>query len=342
MQDDSKQPVSSQPAEAYARPEVAGVPPATTLPPASNASTLPIDPALLIVGGYLRFDMPCGKCGYNARALHIDALCPECATPVRASIDGFTMQSASPAYVRTLYKGLVLTLWGIVAMVVISVGSMVGGLLTGLIPGGLHPNFVMSLGVVAAVLLTTTTVAICIGMWYMTAEERSDRPFAPLHTPRLLTRGSAVVIALIAIWALVSQVFFQQGIRDLQQSMIAFRGQATQAQQAGQVPIAGILAIIKNMPWPALVSLIISTVLLTLAWCIGTMSAMAYCRWVGQRLRDRQVVTVCRVVFWLAPALLLLLGCVGFSAMLTQIVLAFACWRMSRLLKPLVLVQSGS
>jgi hypothetical protein len=56
---------------------------ATTTTTAADAS-LPSSPAAM-----LQHDIPCLRCGYNLRGLSGDGLCPECATPITASVIRF-------------------------------------------------------------------------------------------------------------------------------------------------------------------------------------------------------------------------------------------------------------
>lgn len=298
------------------------------------------DSSLTTLGGLVRFDMPCISCGYNLRSLDMRGICPECATQVAKSLDGFTMQTAPREYVALLHKGLVWTMWGIIATMLLMLGSFVLGAMLaarGLPAGGTRT--VMSFGNIAGVGVTIATACISLGIWWLTAQERSDRPFAPLHTPRLLARGGAIVIALLGVWTLVSQLFMQQGMVQLQTVMQNFKGQATQAQRGGAPPVDAILAILNNLPYRSVASLVISSVLLNIAWCIAVMACMAYCRWVSRRLRDAKLVKLCTIVFWGTPVVFVLFGCTGFAPVLLQIAMAFACWRMARAIAPLVRVH---
>lgn len=64
-------------------------------------------------------DAPCLNCGYNLRSLEADAVCTECAHPVRLSIGGELLRFASPVWARGLARGLL--------KVLIALAVMVGG-----------------------------------------------------------------------------------------------------------------------------------------------------------------------------------------------------------------------
>jgi hypothetical protein len=308
---------------------------------ARAAVDMAADASTPVVQGYVRFDMPCVGCGYNTRSLELAGVCPECATPVVKSLDGFTMRTASPAYVRKLSLGLQLTTWGIVAMLVTTVLGFVFGAGVGLF-GGPNPQGVLTLATAISVVITIASLVTMLGVWFLTEEEDRERPFAPLHTPRLLARGSSVVIAIISIWALVSQIFFQQGMVQLQQAMTALRGQAATVRQGGNAASAAINSILQNIPWTSIVSLVLSTVLLTIAWAVCAMACAAYCRWISRRMREAKLVKLCSVLFWIVPGVFVLFGCIGLAPAMTQIILAIVCWRLHTLLRPLVRVQAGA
>lgn len=58
-------------------------------------------------------DRNCIRCSYNLRGLAVDAVCPECALPVRDSLRGNLLQFAAPEYLATIHRGVRLILIGI-------------------------------------------------------------------------------------------------------------------------------------------------------------------------------------------------------------------------------------
>jgi hypothetical protein len=287
---------------------------------------------------HVRFDMPCIACGYNLRSLPFDGICPECAGSVRQSVEGFRMQSAPPAYVRALRTGLLVTGWGAIALAVTTVLSGVVGALLGVGTNLKSPLlFASALGAV----VTCVTLGMMGGVWKLTAQERADRPFAPLHTPRILARASAIVIVVSAVWALVAQLFLQQGMVRFGAVMRGLAGQATQAQQGGGPPFGAIITIFQSLPWASIVSVVLSTIVLTIAWCVGVAAIAAYARWVARRMHDAKLVRLCTWALWSVPIVSVLFACVGIAPFILQIVMAVMCLRMERAVRPLVRVQGA-
>ena len=58
-------------------------------------------------------DLPCRTCGYNLRTLAKDGVCPECATPVVASLRSELLREADPNWLRRMRSGCELAYAGI-------------------------------------------------------------------------------------------------------------------------------------------------------------------------------------------------------------------------------------
>jgi hypothetical protein len=59
-------------------------------------------------------DLPCRTCGYNLRTLATTGICPECATPVAASISGDLLRFADPNWLARVKLGCGLFRMGVV------------------------------------------------------------------------------------------------------------------------------------------------------------------------------------------------------------------------------------
>jgi hypothetical protein len=64
-------------------------------------------------------DAPCTNCGYSLRGLDIDSVCPECARPVRLSLERRRLGLASAEYLRALHLGAGVLLLGLILAVAI-------------------------------------------------------------------------------------------------------------------------------------------------------------------------------------------------------------------------------
>jgi hypothetical protein len=73
----------------------------------------PVLQGMLAADGTLARDLVCRACGYNLRGLRVDGCCPECGTPVEASLKADLLELADPSWLRRLEHGARLTLWAI-------------------------------------------------------------------------------------------------------------------------------------------------------------------------------------------------------------------------------------
>lgn len=65
-----------------------------------NVSELPAVPA-----GQVADDIPCIHCNYNLRTLHLDAVCPECGSPVSLTVRADLLRFSNPQWVERLARG---------------------------------------------------------------------------------------------------------------------------------------------------------------------------------------------------------------------------------------------
>lgn len=130
-------------------------------------------------------DAPCTNCGYSLRGLPIDSVCPECARPVRRSLERRRLGLASPEYLRSLQSGSGLLLLGLVLAIAFgAIGALqytTLGTFRYAVPLILWP----SLDVFAAMF-------VAIGIWKLTI----DDPGLPPHDQ---ARGNARTLRAAAI-----------------------------------------------------------------------------------------------------------------------------------------------
>ncbi len=67
----------------------------------------------------LEVDTPCVICGYNLRGLTVNKVCPECGSPIGRSIHENMLRYADPKWLGHILLGVRLTLWHIVATIIL-------------------------------------------------------------------------------------------------------------------------------------------------------------------------------------------------------------------------------
>ena len=135
-----------------------------------------VDPAT----GLVRDELPCRKCGYNLRGLHVEGRCPECGTPVGVSVMGELLRYSDPNWVRTLARGVKTIIAGIVVIVLGVIVSMVVGAMRGPLE-------------LAQAIILIGNILMVVGAWLLTEPDPSGVGEDKYGTSRKIIR-----IALIA------------------------------------------------------------------------------------------------------------------------------------------------
>ncbi|HMN40480.1 MAG TPA: hypothetical protein PKE29_06505 [Phycisphaerales bacterium] len=130
-------------------------------------------------------DLPCTGCGYNLHGIPIARVCPECGRAVELSLQGELLRFSSPAYLKSIDRGLCVILTAIFIYVLIFIVSI-----------GVH--FVGSIGQAGITLLTGGLMVLCdlafiYGYWTFT---QPDPGYTGRERP-----GSARTIARFAACA---------------------------------------------------------------------------------------------------------------------------------------------
>ena len=76
------------------------------------------------VMGVVQDDVACLRCGQTLRGLPLRGFCPECATPVAASVQGDLLRHTPPEWIGKIANG---ANWYLAALVIGFVGSCVAG-----------------------------------------------------------------------------------------------------------------------------------------------------------------------------------------------------------------------
>lgn len=142
----------------------------------------------------------CIGCGYDLRRLDGNGVCPECGSPISASLAGNFLRFANPHWTRRVATGSTITL--------------IGSMLVWLILVMLAMNNI-SRGSATHVAMVTTllgTLMMIVGVWLMTGSEPDRVGVMPGHRWRLLAR-LATVIAGVGGFALLARAYDFPGLQ---------------------------------------------------------------------------------------------------------------------------------
>ncbi len=116
----------------------------------SQPLAMPIDQ-----NGFIVADRPCLQCGYNLRGLSHLGNCPECNTPASLALQGDMLRFADPSWLDTLARGCSLYLWGLLAVVCVSMAVGIASTFLGVPKLGQVGGFLGSLVMIYGLWLLT-------------------------------------------------------------------------------------------------------------------------------------------------------------------------------------------
>jgi len=108
----------------------------------------------------LNQDVRCAMCGYNLRGLAHSGHCPECGTPIWRSLLGNMLEFASPGYVASLHRGVMLILVALIARII-----LIGLILFAVIATGVGTVSTVTFEIAASLLGLGLSVVSLIGWW---------------------------------------------------------------------------------------------------------------------------------------------------------------------------------
>ena len=148
-------------------------------------------------------DTPCVGCGYNVRSMELTAMCPECGTPVAATLDG-GLRHAPEDYLRRMVLATRLIHWGMIAY---CGGAVFFGLL-----GVLFGDWLSAVGLPAGpmrgsgggimlwtLIIVVPVITMLLGFWMFLTPHPGIAENRQPKTARLLTRIAVGIAAVAAL-----------------------------------------------------------------------------------------------------------------------------------------------
>lgn len=138
----------------------------------------------------------CVACGYDLAGLESGSSCPECATPIAASLRGDGLAFASVEHLERLYKGLGYTRLGVGLAVCVWVVALVGQIMTSMLTTSGAPSWLMDVVLLGP--LIGCVALWSLGWWMVTTP---DPRLADGEGQRALfgARWLAIAVLLIII-----------------------------------------------------------------------------------------------------------------------------------------------
>jgi hypothetical protein len=240
--------------------------------------------------GMVEGDRPCLQCGYNIRGLYLDAHCPECGVRVADSLRGNLLRYASPEYLESLHRGVVLVMAGLVAGVIATVGVITLAIALSVASGGGKADAGIELA--ASVVGLGTSLLGLLGYWLLSAPDPGLIGVDKAMSSRKLLRGAvaaSVATALLSFVFTIINYFHLIG---------------------GPLALSNPTSIIKG-----LISLCAGV-----AWLVQFFAAMKYVQWLSRRVPDPSLHAEAGRFMWLGP-LIFVLGylCVGLGPLIALI-----------------------
>jgi hypothetical protein len=156
------------------------IPPTLPLPGAASSAL----PGFTDAEGVVAAEIPCRKCGYNLRGLHVEGRCPECGRAVGLSVRGDFLRYSDPGWVRKLHRGIRMIIWAIVVIVL--------GVILGVALGiGMGNATIAAAAPVTAVLIGY--VLYLVGTWLLTEPDPSGVGEDQYGTSRKIIRIALVL-----------------------------------------------------------------------------------------------------------------------------------------------------
>lgn len=220
-------------------------------------------------------DVPCKNCGFNLRGLSEDGNCPECGASIWRSLQGNLLDYSSPAYVRSLHRGLnCILIAALLNIAMAVVGMAIGIALAIAISSGAGGNAgganTLATNNMLNAMLQLVSLPIAFlslfGWWLFSAPDPGQHVDDTGQTPRRIVRAAVITLAVFNVIATIAQ-FLVMAVPSISLAVGLF----------GLVAMAAVIA--------------------------QFFAAMLYLRWMGSRIPDAVVVERSKLYMWLLPVI---------------------------------------
>lgn len=155
-------------------------------------------------------DTPCIGCGYNIRSLELAARCPECGTPVEATLNG-GLRFAPEAFLRRMLLATRCLNYGMLgyafAFVLIGIATAVMDALSSNASLFSSPASAVGGGIMLSTLIGTLPVVVMLlGYWLFTTAHPGILPQRQPNTARTLTRVAVGLAGAVCVSSAVTTI----------------------------------------------------------------------------------------------------------------------------------------
>lgn len=202
-------------------------------PPQSELFSAFVDAAGMVIA-----EIHCRRCAYDLRGLQFDGLCPECGTPVGHSISRDMLRYCDPEWVDKLALGSRFMLGSIIAVLLIILITMFGGVLFTYSGGGPAAlEALITLGMFGAL------GAVCYGTWLHTTPDPDPAETANRNVLRRVVRLAVLAgVGVVGLGLLADEL----PLTYVLETLLMFVGMGLML-----VSLMGFLAYFRYMAWLA-------------------------------------------------------------------------------------------
>ena len=250
---------------------LAGLPHSGACPECATAVAKSVGP-LMAFGEMVTIKAACIRCGYSLTGLPVAGKCPECGSLVEDSLRGNQLQFVEKAVIKKLLSGTSLILNGILALIIVAVGTKLLSVLFGAAVIGVasqRPVLTLSANLLSAVLY----VMITIGYWRFTELDETSLNIDQERSARNLVRRVALAHAALALLSIV----------------------------------VSTIAVYLNTLSEAMIFVALGSLVVQSLWLLGFAALMAvvsrYVLLLAVRVPDAKLITTATRYAWLLPVL---------------------------------------